>query len=144
MLRRRRRTFLESRSTAGLRLEHLLRAAIRIAGRSQDRAQRRKLLALNQHPNLFGVDRLALQQCGSNAVHWVLVRFEDGVRGLIGLVDQPANFEIDLPCGLLAEVAMLRNFSAQEDLLFLLAEGKRTQAAHAVLANHRSEEHTSE
>src|ERR1035438_3084252 len=140
LLRRRRRAFLESRSTAGLRLEHLLRAAIRIAGRSQDRAQRRKLLALNQHPNLFGVDRLALQQCGSNAVHRILVRFEDGVRCLVGLIDQPANFEIDLPCRLLAEVAMLRNLAAQEDLLFLLAEGKRTEAAHAVLADHAAGE----
>src|ERR1019366_6106938 len=136
----RRRAFLESRSTAALRLEHLLRAPIRIAGRSQDRAQRRKLLALNQHPNLFGVDRLALQQCSSNAVHRILVRFEDGVRYLIGLIDQPPNFEIDLPRRLLAEVAMLCNLAAQEDLLFLFAESKRTEAAHAVLADHAAGE----
>ena len=31
---------------------------------------------------------------------------------------------------------MLRDFAAQEDLLFLLAEAQRTQFAHAPLANH--------
>ena len=31
---------------------------------------------------------------------------------------------------------MLRDLAAQEDLLFLLAEGERTQPAHAVFADH--------
>ena len=33
-------------------------------------------------------------------------------------------------------VAMLCDLAAQEDLLFLLAEGKRTECAHAPLADH--------
>ena len=35
---------------------------------------------------------------------------------------------------------MLRDLAAEEDLLFLLAEGQRTEAAHAVLADHAAGE----
>jgi hypothetical protein len=46
----------------------------------------------------------------------------NGMSRLVGLVDQAAHFEIDLARRLFAEVAMLGNLAAQEDLLFLLAE----------------------
>ncbi len=35
---------------------------------------------------------------------------------------------------------MLRDLAAEEDLLFLLAEGERTETAHAVLADHAAGE----
>ena len=62
------------------------------------------------------------------------------MRGLVSLVDQAANFEVDLPRRLLGEVAVLCDLAAEEDLLFLLAEGQRTEAAHAVLADHAAGE----
>src|SRR6516162_8546551 len=46
------------------------------------------------------------------------------------------NFAINLFGCALAEIAMLRNLATQEDLLFLLAEGDRTEARHAELADH--------
>ena len=54
----------------------------------------------------------------------------------VGLVNKAANLGINFQRRLLAEVAMLVDLAAQEDLLFFLAEGKRSQAAHAPLANH--------
>ncbi len=62
--------------------------------------------------------------------------FHNRMSRLVGLVDQAAHFQVDLASRFLAEIAMLRDLAAQEDLLLLLAEGERTQAAHAVLANH--------
>ena len=62
------------------------------------------------------------------------------VGRLVRLVDQAADFEVDLARRLLGEVAVLGDFAAEEDLLFLLAEGQRTQAAHAVLADHAAGE----
>ena len=64
------------------------------------------------------------------------VGLDNGVSRLVGLVDKAANFQIDLAGGLLTEVAMLGYLAAKEYLLFLFAEGERTQAAHAVLADH--------
>ncbi len=75
-----------------------------------------------------------------DAVHRVLVGVENAVRRLVSLVDQAANFEIDLARRLFREVAVLCDLAAQEDLLFLLAEGQRTEAAHAVLAHHAAGE----
>ena len=54
----------------------------------------------------------------------------------VGLVHQAPHFGIDLPRRLFGEVAVLGDLAAQEDLLFLLAEGKRAEAAHAVFADH--------
>ena len=62
------------------------------------------------------------------------------MRGLIGLVDQATDFEVDLARCLLAEVAMLCDFAAKEDLLFFLAEGERAEAAHAILTDHAAGE----
>ena len=105
-------------------------------GCSESRAHRRQFLAVDEHLHLFGVDGFALQQGRGDAVHRFGIRFDQPVRRLIGLVDQAANFQVDLPRRLFAEVAVLRDFAAQEDLLLLLAEGERSQAAHAVLADH--------
>ncbi len=97
-------------------------------------------MPFDQQPYFFGVDGLALKQGCSDAMHRVLVGLEDGVRRLVGVVDEAAHFEVDLAGRLLAEVAMLSDLAAEEDLLFLLAEGERTEAAHAVLADHAAGE----
>ena len=46
------------------------------------------------------------------------------------------HFEVDLARRLLAEVAVLCDLAAQENLFFFLAEGERAQAAHAVFTDH--------
>ncbi len=114
--------------------------ATAVAGRRQGRTHRRQFRAINQHSHFFCIDGLALEQCCGNAVHRVLVALEDAVRRLVGLVDQAANLQIDLPRCLFGEVTVLRDLTAEEDLLFLLAEGERTETAHAVLANHAASE----
>ena len=131
----------ESGSAAGVGLEHLLSAAAAaVAGRSQDGAHRGQFLAFDQHLHFFSIDCFALQQGRGDAMHCVLVRFQNAVRRLVGLVDQAAYFKIDLAGCLFREVPMLGDFAAEEDLLFLLAEGQRTEPAHAVLADHAAGE----
>src|ERR1017187_2032698 len=55
---------------------------------------------------------------------------------LISFVHKAPNFLIDLLRSFLAEVAMLADLAAQEDLLFFLTEGHRPQRGHAGLADH--------
>src|ERR1700733_2453815 len=62
------------------------------------------------------------------------------MRRLICLIDQAAHFKINLTRCLFAEVTVLCDLAAEEDLLFLLSEGKRTEAAHAILAHHAASE----
>ena len=50
--------------------------------------------------------------------------------------DDAAHFAVDLDGGVFGVVAVLRDFAAEEDLLFLLAEGQRPESAHAPLADH--------
>ena len=70
----------------------------------------------------------------------VIARHQGDIASVEIIEERPPEsriyFEIDLPGCFFAEVAMLRDFTTQEDLLFLLAEGQRTEPAHAVLANH--------
>ncbi len=46
------------------------------------------------------------------------------------------HFLVDVNRGVFRVVAVLRDFAAQEDRLFLLAEGQRAERAHAPVANH--------
>jgi len=64
------------------------------------------------------------------------VTVEDIEGRLVGAIDEAANLGIDLAGGLLRVVAVLGELAAKEDLLFLLAEGKRTELAHAPFADH--------
>ncbi len=73
-------------------------------------------------------------------MHDVLVGLEDGVGRLVGGVDEGANLGVDLLGGVVGEVAVLCDLAAEEDLLFLLAEGHRTEFAHAELADHLASE----
>ena len=97
---------------------------------------RRKRLAFDDHLHFAGIEHLAFQQSAGNAAQRRPVVFEDALGRVVALVDQPANFAVDLDCRIFTEVAMLRDLTAKEDLLILLAESDRTQSAHAELANH--------
>ena len=48
---------------------------------------------------------------------------EHVLGALVGFVDQPADFLVDLVRDLVRVVALLADFAAQEDQLFLAAEG---------------------
>ncbi len=61
---------------------------------------------------------------------------EQVVSRLVGGIDEAANLDVDLLGRVLREVAMLSDLAAEEDLLFLLAVGHRTESAHAKLADH--------
>src|ERR1700723_4568842 len=78
----------------------------------------REVLAFDDQFDLGGVEGLALQQGGCHAVHDVLVGLEDGVGGLISGVDEGAYLSVDLLGGVVGEVAVLRDLSTEEDLLF--------------------------
>ena len=64
-------------------------------------------------------------------------RVSSAVRALVVVGDEALHFLIDLERRVLAVVLVLRDLAAEEDLLFLLAEGQRPhRVAHAPLADH--------
>src|SRR5581483_971220 len=120
-----------------LGLQHLLYAAIVTAGRHLDR---RKIFALDNQLDLVGIEDFTLKQSRGHAVHDVFMVREDLHCGLIPGIDQLTNLLVDMLRSLFAEVAMLIDLAAEEDLLFLLAKRDRAERAHAELANHSTGE----
>ena len=66
--------------------------------------------------------------------------FNDPSRSPVSFFDQPADLVIDSDRCRLAVIAMLSNFSTEEDLLILLAEAERTESliphSHTIFASH--------
>src|SRR5678815_3279391 len=90
-----------------------------------------QFLSVDDHLDLCSVEHFALNQRQRNPDQHIAIRMKQVLGGVITALDQLLHFRIDLDrCGL-AVVAMLRNLAAQEDLLFLLAEGEWSQVAHA-------------
>ena len=114
----------------------MLYVTTRAARRRSERRQGRQLLAGDDHANVIRIQGFTIKQSLRHAVHRVLMIAEDGIGRLVGLVHQAAHFRIDLTGCFLGEVAVLRNLTTEEDLLFLLAKGQGAHAAHPVLANH--------
>ena len=71
-----------------------------------------------------------------DALQDVAIAVEHLEGGFVGVVDKAADLGIDLASGFLGVIAVLGDFAAEEDLLLLLAEGERTELAHAPLADH--------
>src|SRR5579863_3504525 len=132
---RRRTAFRQAARASRLRLEHLLHIRNRCPA-SAARLERWQVLAVDDQADFVGIQRLPLEQSACQPVHDRLVVVQDVPRGAVRFVDEAANLGVDLPRRFLAEVAMLRDLAAEEDLLFLLAEGQRAEAAHAELADH--------
>src|SRR5262245_42976324 len=87
--------------------------------------------------HLLGVEHLTLQERLGHLHENRLVLGEELVRALIRVGDEALHFLIDLERGVFAVILVLGDLAAQEDLLFLLAEGERThRVAHAPLADH--------
>ena len=98
----------------------------RCNGRSGGRRRRRffrKRLSFHQEFELGGIEHFPIQQRACYA----LQRFAIGFENILGLgvtvVDDVANFTINLDRSVFGIIAVLRDFAAQEDGFFLLAEG---------------------
>src|SRR5712691_5406631 len=102
-------------------LDHLLYSVIWF-GRRHDL---RQLLAFDDHLDLLSIQHFALDQRERNSDQHIPVGRQEFLGGVVTPFDQFLNFFVDLDRGGLAVIAMLRNLAAQEDLLFLFAEGER-------------------
>src|SRR6266849_6238849 len=89
----------------------------------------RQLLAFDDHLDLLSIQHFALDQRERNSDQHIPVGRQECLGGVVTPFDQFLNFFVDLDRGGLAVIAMLRNLAAQEDLLFLFAEGQRTEVA---------------
>ena len=88
-------------------------------------------------PHLLGVEHFARQQRVGHLHEAGLVLGQQLVRALVVVGDEALHFLVDLERRVLAVVLVLRDLAAEEDLLFLLAEGERPhRVAHAPLAHH--------
>src|SRR5215472_13401934 len=102
----------------------LYAAVIRLGSR---RRKRWKFLPIDQHLDLGRVQNLALDQRLCNLLQRFAVVAENLLGSVVAVIDQLAHFLVNLDGSVFAVVAMLRDLAAQEDLLFLLAEGQRTE-----------------
>src|ERR1700683_2574265 len=104
------------------------------------RGRRRQLirqrLPFHEQLQFTGIEHFALEQPFGDAFEGVAVRFKDLARLRISQVDGTPHLDVDLDRRILGIIAMLRDLAAQENRLFLAAEGQRTERAHAPFANH--------
>src|SRR5271166_2119271 len=93
----------------------------RALGRRRGRRPRLlgKRLALHEHLYLVRVQNFSFQQGHRDAVQQIAICRKQAVRLVISLADDALHFLVDLQGGVFAEVAMLGNFTAQEDGFFL-------------------------
>src|SRR6202034_1294303 len=96
----------------------------------------RQLLPFHEQLQFARIEHFALQQPFRYAFESVTVRFKDRPRLRISQIDDTAYFDVDLDRRILGIIAMLRDLAAQENRLFLAAEGQRTERTHAPFANH--------
>src|SRR6266516_2096101 len=87
--------------------------------------------------DLLGVQHLAGEKRVGHLQQNLFAATEQRARALVVVGDEALHFLIDLEGRVLAVILVLRDLAAEEDLLFLLAEGERPHGvAHAPLAHH--------
>ena len=121
---------------AGLqvRLDHVLHAAAVIGlGRGGPAGQ---VPAIDQNLDFVGIQHLALDEGLGDPIQRLLVVEQDLLGCVVPSVDQFADFLVNFDRGVFAVVTVLGDFASQEDLLFFLAEGQRSEFAHAPFADH--------
>src|SRR5262249_1587859 len=85
--------------------------------------------------DLFGVQRLTLEERPCQRVQLLDVFLENLPRSCRALDDDPLDLAVDRERRLLAVVLLTRHLAAQEDVLLVLAEGERSElVGHAPLA----------
>ena len=98
-------------------------------------------MAVGEAANLVGVENFARQQRVGDVHQPLLVLAEERRAALVLVADDALDLAVDLERGVFAVVGVLRDLAAEEDLLFLLAEGQRAHRfAHAPLADHAAGE----
>src|SRR5262249_42765356 len=116
---------------SGLGLENLLQSVVIALRRWGDL---RQFLAVDDDLDLVSIEDFTLEQSQRNSDQSVVVRSEDALGRFVPFSHQPLYFLVDLDRGSFAVVAVLGNFTSEEDLLFLLAKGKRSKITHAEFA----------
>src|SRR5581483_10722681 len=110
------------------------------------RPRRRRLRILEgeaggETPDLVRVEHFAREQLVGDLHEGRLLAGEQLRGALILIGDELLHFLVDLDRGVFAVVLVLGDLAAEEDLLFLLAEGERPhRVAHAPLADHLARE----
>src|SRR3984957_1911498 len=99
--------------------------------RGRGRQLIRQSLPFHEQLQFAGVEHFAFEQPLRYAFERVTVCFQDLPRLRISQVDDASYFDVDLDGRILGIIAMLRDLPAQENRLFLAAEGQRTERAHA-------------
>src|SRR6266436_6029978 len=128
----------EARCRPHLRPNHLRVRCRRTLRRHRGRCTRLlwQRLTFHQQAHFVRVKHFADKQSLRDVVQRLLMSGEKTLRSLVTSVDNPLHFAVNLQRGIFAEVPVLRDFPAQEDGFFLLAERQRPQVAHAPFADH--------
>src|SRR5271166_6591503 len=124
-----------ARLLAGSWLQHLLYLVLR-RRRQVGVDARRQLFTFQQQLHLAGVEHLALQQSLGYGDQLLAMLLQYLLGRVVGASHEALYFLVDLDGSLFAEVAVLGDLTAKEDLLFLLAKGKRAKVTHTPLAHH--------
>src|SRR3569833_1250135 len=114
-----------------IRAQNLLGIVIDRIARATHRG---KVAAAHDGANLRAIEHFALEKQFSHPGQLYRVRFDTGARPNVAIRDDALHFFVDANRRLFTVIAVLRDFTAEEDLLVLLAEAQRTEFAHAPLA----------
>src|SRR6185503_1468600 len=119
--------------TSRLGLKNLLHSAVITLRRWSNL---RQLLTVDDHLDLIGVEDFALKQGQGYPHQSFMIRREDTFGRFVPLAHEPLHFLVNLNRRSLAVIAVLGNFPTEEDLLFFLTEGQRSEIAHTEFADH--------
>src|ERR1039458_9412237 len=116
--------FREARNTPpAFRTDHVLGMIFGIFSAVQ--LPRREGFALDQRQHLRAIQDFTFQQHFGDLHHGFGMLVDNRRRGIVPALYQPLHLLIDADSGLFAVIAMLRDLTSEEDLLFLLAEAQR-------------------
>src|ERR1017187_9571613 len=119
-------------AASGVGPDHLLYAS---AGSLFGRLRRQRL-AIDQLGDFIAVQDFADQQHFGDGYQRFGVLVDDGLGRVVTTLHQFLHLLIDADGGVFGVVPVLRDFAAQEDLLFLLAVAHGPEFAHAPFADH--------
>src|SRR6266853_2986087 len=96
----------------------------------------RQRLAFHKHFHFVGIDDFTFEQRLCDTFERNPIVREELLGALVSAIDDALHFLVNLDGRVFGIVAVLRDFSAEEDCFVLLAVGQRPQLTHAPFANH--------